>query len=478
MDANRPRRPRDIVVRQPRTDQLEPTVAEQLPYRHPQRIFTTPFILATGFALFILVTALLLLLPVSNTTDEFTAFDTAFFTATSAVTVTGHIVVNTSSYWSTFGQVVIFTSMLVGGLSFMAIATFILALIGQRSSLSERLMIREAMGIDRLIGLRKIARNIVLIALLVYIVGAICIFSRIQGLDEMGFLESAWQSLFLSVSAFNNAGFSILPDTIGEPGLHRIASDSYLLGFVMVLIVLGCIGWTVLVDIYKERRFSRFSLNTKLVIVTTTALYIFGAAVFFLAELSHTMLDVNLWDKLVSASFHSISGRTAGFSTVDFSETGDFTKLVYPALMFIGGASGSVAGGIKVNTFAVIIAVVISSIRSRPRAEAFGREIANAQVLRAITVAVLGVVFLLLIVPTLTITDPDIPFLNLLFDTVSAFSTNGTSTGIVPDLSIPGKIIFMLAMFIGRLGPLTLALALVPSEHTLYRFAQERVTIG
>ena len=135
MDANRPRRPRDIVVRQPRTDQLEPTVAEELPYRHPQRIFTTPFILATGFALFILVTALLLLLPVSNTTDELTAFDTAFFTATSAVTVTGHIVVNTSSYWSTFGQVVIFTSMLVGGLSFMAIATFILALIGQRSSL-------------------------------------------------------------------------------------------------------------------------------------------------------------------------------------------------------------------------------------------------------------------------------------------------------------------------------------------------------
>ena len=117
-------------------------------------------------------------------------------------------------------------------------------------------------------------------------------------------------------------------------------------------------------------------------------------------------------------------------------------------------------------------------IRDSPRAEAFGREIANAQVLRAITVAVLGVVFLLLIVPTLTITDPDIPFLNLLFDTVSAFSTNGTSTGIVPDLSIPGKIIFMLAMFIGRLGPLTLALALVPSEQTLYRFAQERVTIG
>ena len=139
MDANRPRRPRDVVVRQPRTDQLEPTIAEELPYRHPHRIVTTPFVLAIGFALFILLTAFLLLLPISNTTNDFTEFDTAFFTATSAVTVTGHIVVNTSSYWSTFGQIVIFASMLIGGLSFMAIATFILALIGQRSSLSEQI---------------------------------------------------------------------------------------------------------------------------------------------------------------------------------------------------------------------------------------------------------------------------------------------------------------------------------------------------
>ena len=182
MSVNRPRRPRDTVVRQPRVEQLEPTVAEELPYRHPQRVFTTPYILGFGFAGFIILTAVLLMLPMSNTISQFTPLDVAFFTATSAVTVTGHTLVNTSTYWSYFGQAVIFASMLIGGLSFMAIATFILALLGQRSSLSERLMIREAMGLDRLVGLRKIARNIIVIAVFIYILGAIAIFWRIQEL--------------------------------------------------------------------------------------------------------------------------------------------------------------------------------------------------------------------------------------------------------------------------------------------------------
>jgi trk system potassium uptake protein len=146
--------------------------------------------------------------------------------------------------------------------------------------------------------------------------------------------------------------------------------------------------------------------------------------------------------------------------------------------MFIGGASGSVAGGIKVNTFAVIIAVVISSIRGWPQAEAFRREIPQLQVLRTVTVGVLAVAFISIVVPTLTLTEPDIPFLNLLFDAVSAFGTAGVSTGIVPEMSLAGKTILMIVMFIGRLGPLTLALALAPQEQTVYRYVQERVTIG
>jgi trk system potassium uptake protein TrkH len=404
----------------------------------------------------------------------------AFFTATSAVTVTGHAVVDTPTYWSHFGKAVIFFLMLIGGMSFMAVATFILALLGQRSSLSERLVMQQTMGIDRMEGLLRITRNIVIVVFLIYVIGAGLIFWRIHGLDGMGPGETIWQSLFLSVSAFNNAGFSVLPASPEGSGLARFATSQALLFTMVALIILGGIGWTSLVDVYRHRRISRLNLDTKLVVVTSLVLWIAGALVFFLAEFSNaeTRADLTMADRISDSIFHSVSARTAGFATFEFGQAEDFTKLTYPALMFIGGASGSVSGGIKVNTFAVIIVAVISSIKGRPQAEAFGREISQQQLLRALTVGVLGLLFIILIMPTLTLTEPGVPFLDLLFDAISAFSTTGLSTGIVPDLSNAGKLIFILAMFVGRLGPLTLALALAPREQTLYRFVQERVTIG
>lgn len=429
----------------------------------------------------IVVGALLLALPVASHQDGFTSLEVSLFTAVSALTVTGHVVVNTSTYWTGFGQGVIFFLMLVGGLVFMAVATFLLALIGQRSTLSERLVMRDTMGVDRMEGIRRVTRNITIVVFLIYILGAAAIFWRINGLDGMDLATSLWQSTFLSVSSFNNAGFSILPEGPTGIGLARLSSEFALLGFMTVLMILGGIGWTVLVEVSRHHRFARFSLDTKLVIVTSLFLWVLGAGVFFLAEYgrAETLGDFSLGDKAVSAVFHSVSGRTAGFTAVNFALVDDFTKLTFAPLMFIGGAAGSVAGGIKVVTVAVIIAAVLSSIRGRSEAEAFGREIAHFQVLRAITVAALGLGFIAVAIPTLTLTDPDIPFVDLLFDTVSAFGTNGTSTGIVPDLSLAGKSIFMVAMFVGRLGPLTLALALAPREEaTLYRFARERVKIG
>ena len=456
-------------------------MAEMAPERHPHRVFSSPYILLFGFVLLILIGALLLALPLARHESGFTSPVTSFFTAISAVTVTGHTVVNTSTYWSNFGQAVIFLLMLVGGLAFMAVATFLLALMGQRSSLPERLVMRDTMGVDRMVGLRRITSYLFLVVFLIYAVGAAAIFWRIDGKYGMELGETVWQSVFLSVSSFNNAGFSILPELPLSSSLGLIGTEGILLAVMMVLIILGGIGWTVLVDISRHRRFARFSLDTKLIIVTSLGLWILGAGIFFLAEYANndTVGDLALGDKVLSSVFHSISGRTAGFAAVDFGEVKDFTKLMYPGLMFIGGAAGSVAGGIKVATFAVIIAAVVSSVRGRSQAEAFGREIAQIQVLRALTVGVLGLGFIIILMPTLTLTDPDIPFLNLMFDAVSAFGTNGTSTGIVPDLSLAGESIFMVAMFIGRIGPLTLALALAPREDaTVYRFARERVKIG
>ena len=427
----------------------------------------------------IMIGGFLLTIPLANSTGGFTSLDVAFFTAISAITVTGHTVVDTGTYWSDFGQGVIFFLMLVGGLGFMAVATFLLILIGQRSSLQERLIMRDTMGADRMEGLRRVTLNILGVVFFIYALGTAAIFWRINGLGGMDLGESVWQSLFLAVSAFNNAGFSILPDSSAGTGLAGLGTEWAFLGFMTLLIILGGIGWTVLVDVSRHRRFARFSLDTKLVLVTSLGLWVLGAGVFFLAEYSETLAGFGLGDKAVSSVFHSVSGRTAGFAAVDFGLVDDFTKVTFPTLMFIGGAAGSVAGGIKVATLAVIIAAVVSSLRGRSEAEAFGREIAHFQVLRAITVAALGVGFLMVVMPTLTVTDPDIPFLDLFFDTVSAFGTNGTSTGIVPDLSLPGKCIFMTTMFVGRLGPLILALALAPREEaSVYRFARERVKIG
>ena len=481
MDPNPAPRARTTVIRQPRQGERQPSEPQTAPERRPHRVFGSIYALFVGFILLILVGGVLLSLPVSQREAAYTSLDTSFFTAVSAVTVTGHIVENTPTYWSGFGQAVIFFLMLIGGLGFMAVSTFLLALIGLSPSLSERLVVRESIGADKMAGLSDITRNILLIVFLFYLIGAAVIFASIRGMDGMDTANSLWQSAFLSVSAFNNAGFSILPEDPLGSGLARLASHWVMMGLLTVMIILGGIGWTVLVDVGRHRRFVRLSLDSKLVIVTSLFLWIAGAGIFFLAEYGRmeTIGALDFGDKVVSAVFHSVSGRTAGFAAVDFGQVDDFTKLTFPMLMFIGGSAGSVAGGIKVVTLAVLIAAVFSSLRGRPEAEAFGRQIYHFQVLRAVTVAALGMGLLAIMIPTLTITDPDIPFVNVLFDVVSAIGTNGTSTGIVPDLSLAGKSIFMIAMFVGRLGPIALALALVSREEaTTYRFAQERVRIG
>ena len=319
-------------------------------------------------------------------------------------------------------------------------------------------------------------RNIVLIVIAIYVIGAVMIWWRLH--DSFSAGEGIWQSAFLSVSAFNNAGFTILPDS---DSLSKFFSSTSLLAFLAVLIVLGGISWTVLVDVFRQRRFSRLTLDTKMVVTTSLFLWVLGAGVLFIGEYDNkeTLGSFSVVEKGIQSVFHSISGRTAGLSTIDFSDATGLTKLFYPFLMFVGGAAGSLAGGIKVATLAVIIAATVSSIRGRLQAEAFGREIPHFQVHRALTVAALGMTLLFIVALALTITEENISFLRLFFDTISAFGTTGLSTGVPPELSMAGKILFMITMFAGRLGPLTMALALAHREDaTVYRFVQERVKIG
>ena len=481
------RRPRPVenIIRLRRRRELSPTVAQlELP-KHNKPIFGTTTILLLGFALLIAAGGGLLTLPIAQNGSGFTAFETAFFTSVSAVTVTGHTVVNTSTYWSTFGQVVIFVLMLVGGLGFMVVSTFILLLIGQRSTLQERLLTRDLMrdtvGVDQMGGLRRLGRAVIFAVFLLYLVGAAALFAQIQGtVDGMSTVRELWHSLFLSVSSFNNAGFQIFPEMSGG-SVARFVSDTGLLMTMTVLMILGGLGWVLVVDVFRKHRISRFSLETKLVLTTSILLWVLGAGVLFLAEFNNsaTMGAFSWFDKIIGAIFSSVSGRTAGFAIIDFGEVKDVTKTTFAGLMFIGGAAGSVAGGIKVATFAVLMAAVISSLRGRPHAEAFGREIHQSQLHRALTVAFLAFAFILISATVLTTLEPDVPFLDIIFDTVSAFGTTGASTGIIADTGLASKILFMALMYVGRLGPVALALALATGDETdVYRFAQESVKIG
>lgn len=475
MEQGWSRRVGDRVIRRPREREVTPIVIKTTPRRHPSRFFSSPFILMIGFGVLILVGGGLLLLPIANRQGGMTPPLVAFFTSTSAVTVTGLVLEDTATYWSSFGQGVIFALMAVGGLGFMTTATFFLILIGQRITLPERLLMRESLMADRLGGLVRLTRYVVLTAILIYLAGMGLFFWRFS---QTGGTQALWPSAFHAVSAFNNAGFSIIPDSAS---LSAYRSDYIFLGIFATLIVLGGISYTVLVEVFRGRRPKRYSLDTKLVLLVSALLWVLGLGVIFGSEYSNeaTLGKLPLGGKVFTAFFHSVSARTAGFSTIDFSQSGDFTNLFVVGLMFVGGAAGSTAGGIKVNTFAVLIVAVFSSIRGRLHAEAFGREIPHVQVHRALAIAVLGLLLIGGVVLFLTLYEKEIPFPKLLFETVSAFGTVGLSTGIITQMSLAGKVLIIAAMFLGRLGPLTLALALAPGEEReVYRFVQERVKIG
>ena len=468
-------RPGDRVVRHPREEEIRPLHIAVAPPRVPPKKFGSPYMLMGGFALLIGVGTLLLLLPFTNTQGGMTPFMDALFTAASAVTVTGLVVVDTSTYWSFSGQVVIMLLIFTGGLGIMTSATFLLIIIGQRITLANRLLMRESLGVNQLGGLIRLTLKIVFVVVAIQIVGFLVLFLRL--FSEYPVATALWQASFHAVSGFNNAGFVIFPDSQSLSAFQR---DYGLLIPMMILIILGTLSYSVMLDIVGYRRFNRYTLDTKLVVTATTALLLVGALVILVAEYANsaTFGSLTVWTKILNAFFHSASGRTAGFTTVDFGDMEQHSNFFMIGMMFIGGASASTAGGIKVNTFAVLLAAVLSSIGGKTHATAFGREIPQPQVYRALTVLLLGMVMVFAVAFFLTISE-GFPFIQILFETVSAFATVGLSTGITNELSQLGRLIIILTMFLGRIGPLTLALVLAQREEAApYRYAEERVKIG
>ena len=468
-------KPGDRVVRHPRQEEIGPVVVTEPVRRVPTRALASPMLLIYAFAGLIAVGTLLLMLPFT-TQDGGAPFREALFTATSAVTVTGLVVQETATYWTRSGQTIILGLMFVGGLGFMTIGTFLLILIGQRVTLAQRLLVRESLGVNQLGGLVQLTIAIVLVAVTIQSIGFIVLLVKFLGIYTTA--EAVWQAVFHAVSGFNNAGFIALTES---EGLGRYQADWVVLGTIGTLILLGAISYWVIFDIVRYRRFSLFTLTTKLVLAVTGVLILLGAAVFLGFEYANpdTIGPMPLGDKVATSVFESISGRTAGFTTVGFGNTQEQTNFFFTSLMFIGGASGSVAGGIKVNTFAIMLIAVLSTIRGRIHTSAFGREIPRTLLLRVQVIGAVSVTFVFVTVLMLTFAEGGGDFIALLFESVSAFGTVGLSTGITPDLSYWGHVILIIAMFVGRLGPLTIGLAMARRrERDLYRFAQEQVTIG
>lgn len=461
----------------------------------PRRWSSTPFILLGVFLLMNLTGGVLLCLPIAAADGNATNLQTGFFTAISAATVTGLALVDTQTHWSLFGQVIIFLLMLIGGLEFITAATVLIALMGRRASALEEDVYQDTIGSSYRNNIPQVVRNIVIAFGIGYLVGAALMFLRMRHVADFSLPEAAWQSLFLSVSALNNAGFSILPNGPDGGNSSTLGAEPYLMGVITPLIILGAIGWPLLVDVKRNWtlrlsprtwfrngilpfNFVRLTLDTKLVLILTTALYLISSGAFLLDEWYGVLSDYSIAGKAGSAVFHGVSGRTAGLAALDWSVTADFTLLIFIALMFVGGSTASVSGGIKVNTLAVLLAAVRSSAMRQTRTKIFRREIGAALVARALLVTMLGIAYLGLVVPILTYTEPEQPFISLLFETVSAFGTNGMSGGLSSHLSPAGSIIFMITMMVGRIGPLTLIMLLAPRDEISYRYPEEPVRIG
>jgi trk system potassium uptake protein len=441
----------------------------------PKNPASAGLVLIIGFAILIAIGTILLIFPISSKSGHFTNPADAFFTATSAVCVTGLNVLDTASYWNLFGQVVILTLIQIGGFGFMTLATLFLLAFGRRIGLKEKILISESTGITQLGGLGRIVGLMAVFTALSEGIGALLFYTHFAGTNSVS--HSLWLSTFQSISAFNNAGFDLNGSFQSLTGYQN---SPLVLLVTAALIVLGGINFFVVFDLIKVRKPSRLSLDSKLVLFTTAFLLAIGTVIILLTEFNNkeTLGNLSPPFMILNAFFQSVTTRTAGFNTINMSFVANYTLFFLMFLMFIGGSSGSTAGGIKVNTFSMLSATIWSTIKGKEHPGAFGRQFATQQIYRALAVVLISIGFVAVVVLLLTMTE-GFRFIDLLFETVSAFGTVGLSTGITPNLSIAGQLIIAIAMFVGRLGPLTLTLTLVQQQQTTkFQYPQETIRIG
>lgn len=434
-------------------------------------------VLVLGFASIIIVGAILLALPIASSAGKSIGFLNAVFEATSAVCVTGLVVVDTGRDLSLFGQMVIITLIQIGGLGFMTMATLVFLILGKRITLRERLVIQEALNEFNLQGVVRLTKSIIGITFLIEGIGAMVLATRF--IPMYGLVKGIYYSIFHAISAFCNAGFDIM----GDYKNFIEHTDDFIINFaLMSLIILGGLGFSVLLDISRNRRFRKWSLHTKLVVCVTTALIGLGALFFLVVEFNNpgTLGNYSWKGKFLGALFQSVTTRTAGFNTIDQAALTDASKFMSTILMLIGASPASTGGGIKTTTVTVLLLTVFSIIRGKQDTEIFGRRIPGTVVRKALAIVTINLTIFIMVSMILSLIE-SYPLIDLLYETASALGTVGLATFYNNALSSVSKILIILSMFAGRVGPLTLTLALamrLSRDKGILKYPEEKVMVG
>ncbi|WP_445670264.1 TrkH family potassium uptake protein [Paenibacillus sp. PL2-23] len=448
---------------------------ERLIYRLKNNI-SPPQLITAVFLVLITVGAILLSMPFASSTGQSIGLLDALFTSVSAVCVNGLVVLDTGSAFSVYGQVIIMILIQIGGIGFMTLGVVIAILLGKKIGLKQRLIIQQTTQSTSAQGLVRLSLYMVLIVFLFESIATLVLTLRWE--SEMGLGKAAYYALFHSISAFNNAGFALWSD-----GLSRYVGDPIVNFTILILFIVGGLGYIVVVDIFRKRSWRKLSLHSKIVLLATSVLFVIGFLLLFLLESwnSATFGQLTLWERIQAAIFQSMTPRSSGFNTIDIGSMLAVSQFLLIILMFIGAASGGTGGGIKTNTVVVLILATINTFRGGGQIHAFNRRISEDTVMRALAVVISSLCFVLLITILLTITENMLEdhFLEVLFEATSAFSTTGLSMGLTSELSNAGKVIVTITMYLGRLGPLTLAYALAQKKaKSKIGYPEDHILIG
>jgi len=435
-----------------------------------------------GFIAVIAVGALLLLMPFSTSDGTWSDPITALFTSTSAVCVTGLSVVDVGKYYSFWGQFFLVLLVQVGGLGYMTATTFLLLLLGRRFGLKDKIAIQQSLDKSGLHGVVQLVQSILATTVLFELTGVFLLMPVFVPQD--GFKDGLWSSVFHSVNAFNNAGFSLYSDNligyIGSPLINFTIGG---------LIIFGGIGYQVIMEMYlwlRDRFYKSpictvFSLNFKVVTSTTAVLLILGTIAFFGMEYNNpeTLGTLNFAQKVMAAWFQSVTTRTAGFNTIDIGKMSETALFLTIALMFVGASPGSTGGGIKTTTFRILFSCTAAVLEGKEQVQCYQRQIPIALILKTISV-VFGSLIVVIVSATLVeLANPELEFMQVLFEAVSAFGTVGLSTGITAKVSAIGKLILIATMYIGRVGVLLLmSVAVGDPKPTTFKYPEESLLVG